>query len=120
MKYFKDENGQVYAFEADGSQDDLISENLVQMNDAEVNAHLSAVQSVPSAVTMRQARLALLQSGLLEQVNNAVLVGGEADKITWEYATEVSRSDALVKNLAVSLGLDESQLDDLFTLASTL
>lgn len=75
---------------------------------------------IPSTVSMRQARLALLQSNLLDAVNTAINQGGEADKITWEYATEVSRSDALVSNMAIALNLSETDLDNLFTLASSL
>lgn len=76
--------------------------------------------TVPSSVSMRQARLALLQFGILATVNNAIAAGTEADKITWEYATEVNRNDALVQNLSVSLGLTEQDLDNLFLLASSL
>lgn len=37
MKYFKDpRSGDVFAFEADGSQDDFIYESLVRMSDAEI------------------------------------------------------------------------------------
>lgn len=75
---------------------------------------------IPDVVSMRQARLALLQAGLLTQINNAVDAGSEADKITWEYATEVHRNDALVTNLSSALNLTEQQLDDLFTLAASL
>lgn len=75
---------------------------------------------IPSVVSMRQARLALLQEGLLATVNTAIEAGSEADKITWEYATEVNRSEPLVQNMAVSLGVTQQQMDDLFTLASTL
>lgn len=76
--------------------------------------------SIPTVVSMRQARLALLQSGLLGVVNQAITAGNEADKIAWEYATEVQRSDTLVQNLASGLGLSEQDLDNLFLLASTL
>lgn len=75
---------------------------------------------VPSVVFMRQARLALLQVGVLAQVNLAIANGTEADKITWEYATEVRRSDALVLNMATALGLSSADLDSLFTLAASL
>lgn len=75
---------------------------------------------VPRTVSMRQARLALLQYGLLDQVNAAVDAGGEADRITWGYATEVRREDSLTQNMAMALGLTEENLDALFTLASTL
>lgn len=74
----------------------------------------------PSIVSMRQARLALLQVDLLNSVEEAIANGSKADQITWEYATEVRRDDSLVVNLSVTLGLSKQQLDDLFTLASTL
>lgn len=75
---------------------------------------------VPQSVSMRQARLALLQIGLLSDVENAISQGSQADQITWEYATEVNRSDALVINMSAALGLSDAQLDALFTLAAGL
>lgn len=79
---------------------------------------------IPLAVSMRQARLALLGAGLLSQVNSALAamggVEGDAARIEWEYATEVSRTSPLVANLTAALGLTNSQLDELFTAASTL
>lgn len=73
-----------------------------------------------STVSMRQARLAPLQYGLLATVDAAIASGSEADKIEWGYATEVNRSDSLVQNLAIGLGLSETDLDNLFLLASSL
>lgn len=75
---------------------------------------------IPTVVTMRQARLALLQANLLSTVNTAIKAGNEEDKITWEYATEVYRNSPLVTNMVTALGLSDSQLDDLFALAATL
>lgn len=75
---------------------------------------------IPTIVTMRQARLALMQAGLLATVDSTIAAGSESDQITWEYATEVARNSPLVINLSDSLGLTEQQLDDLFTLAATL
>lgn len=74
----------------------------------------------PSVVSMYQAREALRQSSLLSLVNDAITGGSEADRLKWEYATEVRRDDALVQNLSVGLGLTEQQLDNLFTLAASL
>lgn len=82
------------------------------------------VTTTPASVTMRQARLALLQSGLLTQVDAAVAsmpgVDGEAARIEWEFSTTVERNRPLVQSLIGALGLTEAQLDDLFTLAATL
>lgn len=79
---------------------------------------------IPANVTMRQARLALLQSGLLTTVNAAVAampgVEGDAVRIEWEFSGTVERSRPLVQSLATALGLTEAQLDELFTLAATL
>ena len=75
----------------------------------------------PKVVTMRQARLALLQSGLLQTVQDAITTGtDEAMKIEWEYATEVRRDWASLVTLTESLGMTSTELDSLFTIASTL
>lgn len=41
MKYFKDDKGTVYAYEADGSQDAWIKPGLLPMSDEEVQVHLN-------------------------------------------------------------------------------
>lgn len=71
-------------------------------------------------VTPRQARLALLNAGLLEQVESLVDSIGGATKITWEYATEVRSDDPLIISLAAQVPLTEQQLIDLFEEASDL
>lgn len=82
------------------------------------------VPQIPASVTMRQARLALLQSGLLATVNAAVAampgIEGDAARIEWEFSGTVERSRPLLKSLSTALGLTEAQLDGLFTLAATL
>lgn len=79
---------------------------------------------VPTIVTMRQARLALLQTNKLTAVNDALnaMTGpeGEAAKIEWEYATNVERNSPLVVALALSISLTEQGVDNLFTIAATL
>lgn len=79
---------------------------------------------IPAAVNMRQARLALLSAGLLASVNTAIasIAGapGDAARIEWEFAQEVRRDSALVQSLIPSLGLTNTQIDNLFVLAETL
>ena len=75
---------------------------------------------IPSIVSMRQARLALLQAGLLSTVSAAIDAGGDADKIEWEYAADVDRNSPLVQNMKVGLNLSDVDLDNLFTLAASL
>ena len=79
---------------------------------------------VPQSVTMRQARLALLQSGLLAKVDVAIDAlpspQKEAARIEWDYSSEVWRSKPFVQQLGVALGLDEAALDALFITAAAL
>jgi hypothetical protein len=79
---------------------------------------------IPSIVSMRQARLALLSAGLLQQVTAAIdslpSPDKEAAQIEWEYSQEVNRNQSLVTLLTSALGLTEEDLDNLFTSASLL
>lgn len=83
----------------------------------------SAAGSVPSSITMRQARLALLGAGLLGTVQAALeaLPEGprEAALIEWEYAATVDRDSPLLQQVVDAGGLD-LDLDELFTVGSTL
>lgn len=73
---------------------------------------------IPKRVTMRQARLALSEAGLLDDVNAAIVAAGGAAVIEWEYATEVRRSWPLVATLASALNMTEVDLDALFSAAA--
>lgn len=134
MKNYIDGKGKVYSYEEDVPKkllDEKISEfGLVAISDADLailNAPTEAelLQAIeyakPKVVTMRQARLALLQSDLLITIQDAITNGtNEALKIEWEYATEVNRDWQSLIDLAQSLNINDAQLDELFLLASTL
>lgn len=76
------------------------------------------------AVSMRQARLALLAQRYLPQVEEAIALIPEPDKskvqIEWEYASTVERNSEWVAVMIPALGLDDEAMDDLFELAATL
>ena len=78
---------------------------------------------VPLSVTMRQARLALLDLDLLSSVDEAINSMSDPDKtkakIEWEYAAVVERNSDWVSDLGQQLGLSDVQVDDLFRLATT-
>lgn len=83
------------------------------------------VPAIPTSVTMRQARLALLAAGKLEDVDLAIAAVADpterkAAQIEWEYAQTVDRGHQWVQNLAAALSLDEAALDALFTQAAAL
>ena len=71
------------------------------------------------SITMRQARLYLLSSGLLSKVDS-IVSQNEAWKIEWEYATDVVKDSPLVVTLASQLGLSAESIDALFSEASKL
>ena len=114
FKYYKDANNQVYAFEADGSQDVYISPSLISITKAQADALRAPVATIPSVISMRQARLALLQSGLLSQVDTAIAAMSDADRIDWQFAQTVERTHPLVATMTAQLNLTTKQLDDLF------
>lgn len=80
--------------------------------------------TVPEAVTMRQARLALLGAGVLDAAEAAIAgmpgVEGRAAQIEWEYATELRRDHPLVAGLGQGLGLDDAAIDALFMQAAQI
>lgn len=80
---------------------------------------------VPAAVTMRQARLALLGAGLLDDVDTAIAAIPDettrrAAQIEWEFSNEVQRNNSFTALLGAGLGLGSEQVDALFIQAATL
>lgn len=73
-----------------------------------------------STITPRQARLALLNAGLLEAVDAYVATLPKAAQVEWEYANEIRRDHALLTQAASALGLTEAQIDALFEAAARL
>jgi hypothetical protein len=121
MKYYKDNNGKVFAYKDDGSQDDLVGDKIL-LSQAEIDKHTekTKIKQLPDFLTMRQTRLALLQNNLLSSVEQNISTMPKNVQIEWEYATTVEKENVLVATLATSLGLTSSQVDDLFVLGATL
>jgi hypothetical protein len=87
---------------------------------AQANAEAAYQASVPKVVTIRQAKLALNQTDMLDGINAAIANADRAVQIEWEYATEVRRDWPTLLALQPALGLTDVQVDDLFKLAATL
>ena len=89
-----------------------------------VSAPQEPAPAVPSSVTMRQARLALLGAGKLAAVQTAIDALSEPTKtaamIEWEYSNEVQRHNGLVASLGPALNLTSEQIDTLFIEAAKL
>lgn len=81
----------------------------------------------PTVVTMSQCRIALLQYGLLDEVDayfvEQAKTGGEVGRalaIEWEYSTVVVQGAPLVNQVQAAFGWTDEFVNDLFALAKTL
>ena len=127
-KYTDSTNKVVFRVHDDGRMDSMLASALPPDTVIEPADPLPEPGNPPPPVTsvaMRQARLALLGAGLLGQVSSAIAAIPDATQraaaeIEWEYATEVLRDSPWVLQLSNALGLDDDQLDKLFTIASAL
>ncbi|WP_243433611.1 hypothetical protein, partial [Pseudomonas sp. 78_B] len=86
------------------------------MRDDEMRAR----NPVPQHVTMRQARLALLNAGLLDDVEAVIAAAGREAQLEWEYAAVVDRSNPAVATVQQQEALTDAQIDDLFREAAKL
>ena len=86
------------------------------MRDDEMRAR----NPVPQQVTMRQARLALLSAGLLDDVEVVITAVGREAQIQWEYASVVERSNPVIAIVQQQQGMTDAQIDDLFREAAKL
>ena len=77
------------------------------------------VVTIPDSITMRQARLHLLDLELLDDVESFISQDRRW-QIEWEYATEILRDSKLIEAVKLSLGLDDDAVDNMFIEASKL
>ena len=74
---------------------------------------------VPTKITRLQAKLQLLEIGLLDEVEEIVKQDRRVE-LYWTDATDFHRTDAIFLDMATAIGLSYVQLDDLFLQASKL
>lgn len=73
---------------------------------------------VPQRVSRLQARLALLDAGLLADVETALSGADVVTQMAWAEAVEFRRNSPTVESIAAELGLTDGQIDDLFRYAA--
>ena len=73
-----------------------------------------------SEVTMRQARTALLEMGILDSVNSYINSLGEKEKIAWEFSSTLKSSNEIFKNAVLSLNKTEEEIKEFFKIASSI
>ena len=77
---------------------------------------------IPQVVTRFQARVALVQAGHFDTINTyiATLPQTDVKRLAWEDAAEWERASPTLNFLANMLGLTDTDVDDLFILASSI
>lgn len=76
--------------------------------------------SIPQKVSRAQFILALLELGLLDDVEAAIASADRATQINYKERLEFERSYPLVATMAYALGKTDHEIDSLFVLAATL
>ena len=121
MKYYKLGN-EVYAFEANGSQDDYITEDMVKMTDDEVDRHVNPekyLSDIEKAQLNRERMptltpiefdIKLADAGLYDQVQGLIQLDIKL-KIAYTRATFFSRTDPFIDQASEALGLTDEQVD---------
>ena len=128
MPYFKAPDNSLH-FLTDGDiangWGDSLPPGSVLVTDYEASV-IRSEQPAPDVaqVTMRQARLALLESGKLDLVAPAIdqlsEPGRTKARIEWEFAQDVRKDWPLIQVLSPAIGLDAAALTALFNRAATL
>ncbi len=80
---------------------------------------ITETPAIPQAVSMRQARLALLNAGLLSSVKTAV-AANDATEVWWDTSLVVERTNSVLASVQATLGLSDAQVDALFMAAAAL
>ena len=87
----------------------------------EIAAHAAAVLTAEHAgmkVSRLQAKIAMMQAGVLAAVEAAVAAADPAVQMAWADAIEFRRFSPTILALSAQIGLTDTQLDDLFRAAA--
>lgn len=135
MKYYKDKDDNVYAFEEDGSQNEYISSELIAISKEEADKLIEKAQEMSRAETedyipdtlSRFQMLSILKISKLDSwksmyqvVDNFInkLSDDSPDNIiiktAWDSASEFRRESLLVSEIRKHLNLSAAEIDDLF------
>ena len=127
MKYYK-LNNQVFAFEADGSQDSFITDQMVKMTDGEVDRHTNPEKYLSDSERLQLARermqkltpiefdIKLVDAGLYDQVQELITSDIKL-RIAYTRATFFSRTDPFIDQARIALGLTDEQVDTIWEIS---
>ncbi len=77
-------------------------------------------EPVPDVVSARQLKRALLDAGMLDEIDAFVAQAPRAMRLDWEYATEFNRGHPVLLTAIGMLGMSDAQADALFVAAGQI
>jgi hypothetical protein len=83
-------------------------------------AYLAQSPDVPTSLTRRQAKLILLQYGLLDGVESIVTTLPRAAQIEYADALYFERGNPLIQMVAAAASMTDAQLDEMFIAGNLL
>ena len=119
--YFKDTNNTLHFLDS-AEFEYLLPADCIAITDEEAQA-IQADQEANKPViipniSMRQARMMLLNESLLDEVNSAITTPDQ--HIWWDYSTTVERNHPLVDAVLTALGKTSEDIDQMFIEAAKL
>ena len=130
MKYYR-LNGDVWAFEADGSQDELITDEFIAMTADEIDRHINPQKYLTQeekallkrqllpVLTKRQFNLYMYDHNLTEQIN-ALFVSYPRGKIEFDSVDRIERNSPTVQAMILELNSGAEQVDSMWEQALRL
>ena len=136
MKYYK-KGEQVFAFESDGSQDNLIRQDMVRMTSSEVDKHLNPKKYMADEqlfdiyvkslkpLTRRQFKLVLLDNDLLGDLETAIsniedTIEKKRIEIEYTESDKFARTSESVKTMFALINQTEEQINQMWEQGLTL
>ena len=125
FKYYLKNGKDVYAFEANGSQDLYITNDMVKMTDDEVDRHINPEKYLSDIekVQLNRERMPTLTPIEFDiKLNNARLYDAVQElikdnfemRIAYTRATFFSRTDPFIGQARIALGLTDEQVDTIW------
>ena len=125
FKYYLKNEKDVYAFEANGSQDLYITNDMVKMTDDEVDRHINPEKYLSDIEKAQLNRERMPQLTPIEfdiKLNNAGLYDAVQElikdkfelRIAYTRATFFSRTDPFIDQARIALGLTDEQVDTIW------
>jgi len=121
MPNYKDTNNNLHFLDS-SEFEHFLPTGCIRITQAEADAIAAAVEAAKPVIiptlSMRQARLALLNMGLLDEVEAAITT--TENRIWWDYSPSVERSNPLVIAVLTALGKTSTEIDAMFISAAAI